>query len=108
MIPPERTVVKGEHTYGDVDCYGLAPMDTAGMLELTIESSELDLAGDVIVDGKPAIKADHPGRGATEKLGTQVDKGSHVVICIHGGAKESPKAAGRYTLKVSLPSPDAP
>ncbi len=101
QIPPERTRVNGEWTPGDVDCYAIAPAPAARMLDITIDPSpELDLAADMLTDGQPTLKVDHPGRGAQERLGGQVAPNAHIVVCVHAGAKASAKGGGTYALHV--------
>lgn len=112
QIPPERARVKGEWSPGDTDCYAIAPADKPRMLDITVDTPpELDLAADLIVDGKPTLKVDHPGRGAAERLGGEVGAGSRAVVCVHAGAKAPGKGGGTYTLRVeeaSAASDNAP
>lgn len=105
-IPADRTVVHGTWTPGDVDCYALGTTDQPRNVEVTIDpKGDLDVAGELLVDGKPAVDAkgkpvppvNHAGKGGQEKLVGQVPAGAHAIVRIKGeGAAE-----GAYDVTIA-------
>ena len=84
-MPADRKSLHAHWSTGDIDCFALAPEDTARTLDVSIDTpSELDLAIDVLIDGKLMAKVDHPGKGAAEKLVVAVPAGAHAVVRVHG------------------------
>jgi hypothetical protein len=84
-MPADRKSLHAHWSTGDIDCFALAPEDTARTLDVSIDTpSELDLAIDVLIDGKLMAKVDHPGKGAAEKLVVAVPPGAHAVVRVHG------------------------
>ncbi|HEX7836401.1 MAG TPA: hypothetical protein VF469_03010 [Kofleriaceae bacterium] len=83
-IPADRKILHAQWSTGDVDCFAVAPEDTARTLDISIDMpSELDLALDVLIDGKLMSKVDHPGKGAAEKLVVAVPAGARAVVRVH-------------------------
>jgi len=84
-FPTDRKSLHAHWSAGDVDCFAVPPDDTARTLTASIDTpNELDLAIDVLVEGKLVAKVDHPGKGAAEKLSAQVPAHAHAVIRVHG------------------------
>lgn len=84
-VPPDRKSLHAHWSTGDVDCFAIAPEDAARTLDVSIDTpSDLDLAIDVLLDGKLSAKVDHPGKGAAEKLVVSVPAGARAVIRVHG------------------------
>jgi hypothetical protein len=98
-FPADRTVVHANWTPGDVDCFSLAPTDTPRSIEVTVDTpAEVDLALEVLVDGKAIAKADHPAKGAAERVTAQIPPSARAVIRIKGS--ESSTAEGAYDVVV--------
>jgi hypothetical protein len=84
-FPTDRKGLHAHWSAGDVDCFAVPPDDTARTITVSIDTpNELDLAIDVLVDGKLVAKVDHPGKGAAEKLAAQVPAHAHAVIRVRG------------------------
>jgi hypothetical protein len=85
-VPTDRKSLHAQWSTGDVDCFAVPPEDTARTLEVSIDMpNELDLAIDLLVDGKLTGKSDHPGKGAAEKVTAVVPAGGHAVVRVRGG-----------------------
>lgn len=84
-VPTDRKGLHAHWSAGDIDCFAVPPDEAARMLEVSIDTpNDLDLAIDVLVEGKLAAKVDHPGKGAAEKLAVQVPAHARAVIRVHG------------------------
>lgn len=84
-FPTDRKGLHAHWSAGDVDCFAVPPDDAARTLTVSIDTpNELDLAIDVLVEGKLVAKVDHPGKGAAEKLAAQVPAHAHAVVRVHG------------------------
>jgi MFS family permease len=84
-VPADRKSLHAHWSAGDVDCFAVAPEDAARVLEVSIDTpNELDLAIDVLVEGKVVAKVDHPGKGAAEKVSAPMPAGAHAVIRVRG------------------------
>jgi hypothetical protein len=100
-IAPDRTVVHAWWEYGDVDCFAIPVAAQPRAIEITVDTpAELDLAAELLVDGKSAAKVDHPGKGAAEKLGAQVGPGAHAVACVRAAREGPGRAKIPYDLHV--------
>ena len=106
-IPDNRTVVHGTWTPGDVDCYTIAVTDQPRNVEVEVApKGDLDLAVELLVDGKPPVDAkgkplpgaNKGGKGASEKIATPVPPGGHLIIRVHGDANAT--AEGAYDVHV--------
>jgi hypothetical protein len=98
-VPADRKKLPAHWSSGDVDCFAVPPEDTARTLDVSIDMpNELDLAIDVLVDGKLAGKSDHPGKGAAERATVAVPAGAHAVIRVRGG--DTP-GDGSYELVIN-------
>ncbi|MCX5747930.1 MAG: hypothetical protein NT062_36160 [Proteobacteria bacterium] len=103
-MPSDRTSVKGVWTTADVDCYVLETTDAVRTLEVTLDTpNEVDLALEVLVDGKPVAKSDIKGKGAAEKVSTSVPASGRPVIRVRA-ADPNATGEGAYTLTVQEPS----
>jgi hypothetical protein len=90
MIAADRTVVHAWWEAGDTDCFAAPPAATARAIDFTVDTpTELDFAAEMFVDGRVTAKADHPGKGVTEKVGALVPAGSRGVVCVRA-AREGP------------------
>jgi hypothetical protein len=106
-IPDNRTVVHGTWTPGDVDCYTIAVSDQSRTVDVEVDpKADLDLAVELLVDGKPALDAkgkplaaaNKGGKGASEKIATQLPPGGHLIIRVHGDANATTE--GAYDIHV--------
>ncbi len=98
-VPADRKSLHAQWSTGDVDCFAVPPEGTARTIEASIDMpNELDLAIDLLVDGKLAGKSDHPGKGAAEKVTAAVPAGAHAVIRVRGG--DAP-GDGTYELVIN-------
>ena len=98
-VPTDRKSLHAQWSTGDVDCFAVPPEDAARTLEASIDMpNELDLAIDLLVDGKLAGKSDHPGKGAAEKVTAAVPAGAHAVIRVRGGDTQGD---GGYELVIN-------
>lgn len=84
-VPADRKSLHAHWSTGDIDCFAVPPEDVARTLEVSIDTpNDLDLAIDLLVEGKLVAKVDHPGKGAAEKLSAPIPAGAHAVIRVHG------------------------
>lgn len=85
VVPPDRKSLRAQWSTGDVDCFALAPADAARTFDIAIDTPrELDLAIELVIDGKVIEKVDHPGKGAAEKLTATVPPRARAVIRVRG------------------------
>jgi hypothetical protein len=98
-VPPDRTVVHGTWTPGDIDCYALPVEQAPRTTEITIAPpGDMDLSADVILDGGSIAKSERPGKGAEEKLVAAVPAGATAILCIKGTEKS---AEGAYDVTLA-------
>lgn len=84
-VVADRKSLRATWSTGDVDCFAVPPADTSRTFDVSIDTPrELDLALDLLIDGKLMEKVDHPGKGAAEKLVMTVPAGAHAVIRVRG------------------------
>jgi hypothetical protein len=84
-VMADRKSLRAHWSTGDVDCFAVPPADTTRMFDVSIDTPrDLDLAIDLLIDGKLMEKVDHPGKGAAEKLVMTVPPGAHAVIRVRG------------------------
>ena len=96
--PSERTVVHGAWSPGDLDCYQLPVEQAARTVDITIDPpGEADLSAEVLIDGKPVGKGEHPGKGAQEKLTVAIPAGVVAVLKIKG---TDASAEGAYEVSL--------
>jgi hypothetical protein len=104
-VPPDRTVVHGMWTPGDVDYYALPVEQAARTVEITITPpAEADLSAEVILDGKAIATGTRPGKGAEEKLVAAVPAGATAILKIKG---VDTHAEGSYDVTI-VDGPAAP
>ncbi|HEU4730216.1 MAG TPA: hypothetical protein VFT22_20105, partial [Kofleriaceae bacterium] len=103
-VPADRKSLHAHWSTGDVDCFAVPPDPAARTLEVSIDMpNELDLAIDLLLDGKVVEKSDHPGKGAAEKVKAVVPGGAQAVIRVRGGGEP---ADGSYELAIDeAPAP---
>jgi hypothetical protein len=81
----DRKSLRAHWSTGDVDCFAVPLADAARTFDVSIDTPrDLDLAIDLLIDGKLMEKVDHPGKGAAEKLVMTVPAGAHAVIRVRG------------------------
>jgi hypothetical protein len=98
-MPADRKSLHAQWSPGDVDCFSVAPQDAAHTLEASIDTpNELDLAIDVLIEGKVVARSDHPGKGAAEKAVASVPAGATAVIRVRGA---DGSGEGAYELVVN-------
>jgi hypothetical protein len=84
-VPADRKSLRAHWGTGDIDCFAVPSEDAARTLEVSIDTpNDLDLAIDLLIDGKLVAKVDHPGKGAAEQLTAPVPAGARAVIRVHG------------------------
>ena len=80
-IPAERRVVHATWSPGDIDCFAIAPAPGARTIDVAIDTpNEIDLAGELLVDGKSVATANKGAKGVLEKLSAQVPANAKAVI----------------------------
>lgn len=100
QMPADRTVVHATWTPGDVDCFALAIGDAPRTVDVTIETpSEIDLAVELLVDGKPVASANNGKKGVVEKLTAPVPPGAQAVIRVKN-PDASAKVEAKYDVSV--------
>jgi hypothetical protein len=103
-MPADRTIVHATWTPGDVDCFALAPSETARSIEATIDSpSEVELAAELVVDGKVVAKAEH-AKGAPEHVTGTVPAGARAIVRVRG-VDASATAEGAYDVTIKDSGP---
>ncbi|MEO8706944.1 MAG: hypothetical protein ABI867_43355 [Kofleriaceae bacterium] len=103
-IPSDRTVVNGQWTPGDIDCFAVAPDVAARTLDVTVDvPPEADLSVELVVDGKVAAKSDVKGKGAAEKVSAPVPSNGRAVVRVRGADSG---AEGAYEIKVTEGPPE--
>jgi hypothetical protein len=81
----DRKSLRAHWSTGDVDCFAVPPAGTLRTFDVSLDTPrDLDLAIDLLIDGKLMEKVDHPGKGAAEKLVMTVPPGAHAVIRVRG------------------------
>jgi hypothetical protein len=105
VMPADRTSLKGTWTPGDADCYALAVTPAARTVEATLDPKDVDLALELVVEGKVVAKADHPGAGAEEKLSGSVPAGKKAVFRVRGA---DASATGEGTYDIAIQDTGAP
>lgn len=98
-VPTDRKSLHAHWSAGDVDCFAVPPEDAARTLDVSIDTpNDLDLAIDLLVEGKLVAKVDHPGKGAAEKLSAPVPAGAHAVVRVRGADSAG---EGAYELVIN-------
>lgn len=113
-IPPDRTVVHGTWTPGDVDCLAVPVAPEPRTLDVTIDpKGSVALGAELVVDGTAVAASSHgrhPAPGAMAKVTGQVPANAHAVIRVRG-LDAAAKTEGGYdvTLKETVAAmPTAP
>ncbi len=99
VMPADRTALHGTWTPGDADCYALAVTQASRNVDATLDPKDVDLALELVVEGKVTAKADHPGAGAEEKVSGSVPAGKHAVFRVRG-ADPSTTTEGTYDISI--------
>jgi hypothetical protein len=101
-FPADRKVVHASWTPGDVDCFALPVSPSARAIDVVAapRQGDLDLALEVLVDGKSVASANKGGKNADEKLTAHVPPGSRAVIRVRG-ADAAATAEGKYDITVN-------
>lgn len=99
VVSAERTVVHATWTPGDIDCFVLAADPAARTIDVTIDTpAESDLSVELLVDGKVIAKAEHPGKGAAERVTGAVPAGAMPVIRVRG---TDASGEGAYDVQIA-------
>jgi hypothetical protein len=97
-VPPDRTVVHGTWTPGDVDFYALPVEQAARTVEITIQpGGDTDITAEVIVDAKVIAKGERQGKGAEERLTAAVPAGATALLKIRATDNS---AEGSYDISL--------
>ncbi len=106
-MPADRTTLHGTWTPGDADCYSLPVTAAPRVVEAFVDpqGSNVDLAIELVIDGKVTAKADHPGAGAQEKISGSVPAGKRAVFRVRGG---DPNATTEGTYDIVISDTGAP
>ena len=98
LIPADRTVVNGQWSPGDIDCFTVATEASPRTLEFQIATPpEADFGVELFVDGKQVGKSDLKGKGVAEKVSGSVPANARAVLRIHGADSGT---EGTYEVKV--------
>lgn len=101
-IAADRTVVHASWTPGDVDCFTLPPAASERTIEFSIDvPSEIDLAGELLVDGKSVATADKGKKGALEKVSATVPANGVVVLRVKNPDAASATPEAKYDVTVT-------
>jgi hypothetical protein len=104
VVPLDRKSLRAQWSTGDVDCFAMPPADTARTFDVALDPPrDLDLALDLLIDGKLVEKVDHPGKGAAEKLVMAIPPRARAVIRVRGG-----EAAGEGSYEIAFTEGAAP
>ena len=99
-MPADRASLKGTWTPGDTDCYALAVTGASRSVEATLDPKDVDLALELVVEGKVTAKADHPGAGAEERVSGSVPAGKRAVFRVRG-ADATAVGEGTYDIAIT-------
>jgi hypothetical protein len=81
VIAADRTVVHASWGPGDIDCFAIAVATTPRTVDVSIDTpSELDLAAELLVDGKVVATANKGGKGVLEKVSAPVPAGAKAIV----------------------------
>lgn len=84
-VPSDRRTLHAQWSTGDVDCFAMPPADATRTFDVALDTPrDIDLALDLVIDGKLIEKVDHPGKGVAEKLVMTIPAGAHAVIRVRG------------------------
>ncbi len=99
-IAADRTVVHASWTPGDIDCFTIPPGATERTVEFSIDTpSDIDLAGELLVDGKVVATANKGTKGVLEKVSALVPANAKVVLRVKNPDATSSTAA-KYDVSV--------
>jgi hypothetical protein len=97
---PERTVVHATWTPGDVDCFALQPAQIERTVDITVDTpAEIDLAVEMLAEGKVIGSANKGGKGVAEKLNVKVPPNVKPVIRVKNPDANA-TAEAKYDLSV--------
>jgi hypothetical protein len=107
-IAADRTVVHASWEPGDVDCFSIAIADAPRTVDVTLDTpAEIDLAAELLVDGKAVATANKGGKGALEKVSAQVPAGAQAVIRVKNpDAKSTAEASYDVSVQESSATGD--
>jgi len=104
-FPADRKGVQGNWTAGDSDCYEIAADVNPRTFEIELDPQEVDLAMDLLVDGKLLAKSELPGKGTKEKLSGSVPANAKAVIRIRAAATATGEGAYELTVREGAAGP---
>jgi hypothetical protein len=80
---PERTTIDASWTAGDVDCFALQPAAVERTVDVTVDTpAEIDLAVEMLAEGKSIGSSNKGAKGVIEKLSVKVPPNVKPVIRI--------------------------
>jgi hypothetical protein len=101
-IATDRTVVHASWTPGDIDCFTVPPAAGERTIEFAIDvPSEIDLAGEILVDGKSVATADKGKKGALEKISATVPANAKVVLRVKNPDAAATTSEAKYDVTVT-------
>jgi hypothetical protein len=104
VVPADRKALRAHWSTGDVDCFAIPPADTARTFDVSLDTPrDVDLALEMVIDGKLIEKVDHPGKGAAEKLVAKIPARARAVIRVRGS-----DAAGEAGYEIAFTEGAAP
>jgi hypothetical protein len=104
-FPPDRKSVQGNWTAGDTDCYAIAADVNPRTFEIELDPREIDLAMDLLVDGKVIAKSELAGKGTKEKLSGAVPANAKAVIRVRAAAEATGEGAYELTVREGAAGP---
>ncbi|HUS26881.1 MAG TPA: hypothetical protein VMZ53_00175, partial [Kofleriaceae bacterium] len=97
---PERTKVYATWTPGDVDCFALQPAQVERTVDITVDTpAEIDLAVELLAEGKAIGSANAGKKGVVEKLSVKVPPNVKPVIRVKN-PDATATAEAKYELSV--------
>ncbi len=97
-FPADRTRLDATWTAGDTDYYAIAADVNPRTVDVDITPSEVDLAVDLMIDGKVIAKSETPGKGVKEKLTAQIPPSAKALVRVRAAAEAT--GQGTYELQV--------
>jgi hypothetical protein len=104
-FPTDRKGVQGNWTAGDVDCYAIAADVAPRTFDIELDPNEVDLAMDLLVDGKVIAKSEVKGKGTKEKVSGAVPPNAKAVIRIRAAADAMGEGGYELTVREGAASP---
>jgi hypothetical protein len=97
-FPSDRTRLDGTWSAGDTDYYAIAADVNPRTVDVDVAPSEVDLAVDLLIDGKVIAKSETPGKGQKEKLTAQIPASAKALVRVRAAADAT--GQGTYELQI--------